>query len=126
MVDVSSCGHNDYVSIELVSNLQDKRFVVLNEGWLSEFKDKNGVPKKKLVILVELLENQRHCYWVVNEDSLSFWKVKYGSDSAKYVGQFGMFRIKSIGGFNSIIGEPTTIVTQPIYNNYKGGFNNVN
>lgn len=109
MVDVSGIGCTEYVNIETISNLVNKGFCIINEGWLTEFKDKNGVPKKKLVIPVELLSNKKMVYWVVNDESLSLWKMTYGHDSFNWLGKFGTFKVKAIGGYNSIIGEPKTI-----------------
>jgi hypothetical protein len=114
MVDVSQVGKNEYINIQLVSNLMDKRYVVLGEGWLAEFKDRNGVEKSKLVIPVELVEGNQHLFWVLNEDSLQLWKIKWGSETGSWVGKAGLFKVSSSGGFPCVIGEPLTNITAPL------------
>jgi hypothetical protein len=114
MVDTQNIGRNEYVTVALVSNLADKRFVILGEGERVEFKDKRGFPVSKLSVPIELVEGNKPCYWTLNDESLKLWKVKWGYDSINWVGKAGLFKVVAVNSFTSVIGEPIANLQAPM------------
>jgi hypothetical protein len=99
MVNATNLYKSDYITLDLIRNLNSRKATILNEGKIEEF-EKN----KKLVIEVEI-SGEIYKY-ALNKTSYENLSKEWGEESKKWVGNVVLFNIMKVRGNEGVIAIP--------------------
>lgn len=101
MVDATQATESEFITADVVNNLQKKQLVVIDAGNYekTEWGD-------RLTVGVEL-EKGRQKKWRPNKDSAKNLASAYGYDTKSWLGKVILLRVEKVRGKDSVIATAT-------------------